>query len=197
MDLTSVAVGWEASRGRCGIAGRLKVQAGQEGRGVADLVLVTGQGALRQAPDELVGRQVQPDHRGVARESPRGAGPGGRLRSFGAKGRDENDGPARPQIGVGQAEQRVVARVPGQPGQGGIIQVTHADQVGHHPGQRAGRDVEIQEGGAELGSQGRGQRALARRRRAADQYGGESGQGRASAVAAVGLSGSDGSRRAW
>ena len=28
----------------------------------------------------------------------------------------------------------------------------HADQVGHHPGQRAGGDVEIQQGGAELGA---------------------------------------------
>ena len=96
------------------------------------------------------------------------------LRSFGTKGRDENHGPARLQIGLGQPEQRVVARGPGQPGQDGIIQVMHADQVGHHPGQRAGRDVEIQQGGAEPRSQGRGQRALARRRGPADQDGGES-----------------------
>src|SRR4029079_11682597 len=42
-----------------------------------------------------------------------------------------------------------------------------------------------------------GQRALAGGRRSADQDGGKSVQGRVSAVAAVGLSGSDGSSRAW
>jgi hypothetical protein len=73
----------------------------------------------------------------------------------------------------------------------------HAGQVRYHPGEWGGGDVEVQEGGAELGRQGRGQRALARRRGPADQDGGESVQGRASAVAAVGLSGSDGSSRAW
>jgi hypothetical protein len=62
---------------------------------------------------------------------------------------------------------------------------------------RDGWRGEVQEGGAETRCQGGGQRALAGGRRAADQDGGESVQGRASAVAAVGLSGSDGSSRAW
>ena len=42
-------VGWEASRARCGTTGGSKIQASQEGRRVADLVLVTGQRAPRQA----------------------------------------------------------------------------------------------------------------------------------------------------
>ncbi|HEY1004274.1 MAG TPA: hypothetical protein VGD83_32025, partial [Streptosporangiaceae bacterium] len=73
----------------------------------------------------------------------------------------------------------------------------HAGQAGDDEGERAGGHVEVQEGGAETRRQGGGQRALAGGRRPADQDGGESVQGRASAVAAVGLSGSDGSSRAW
>jgi len=61
-----------------------------------------GQGAPRQALDELVGRQVQPDHREVARDPPRDGGPGGGPGSFGAEGRDENDGAADPQVSLGQ-----------------------------------------------------------------------------------------------
>jgi hypothetical protein len=97
--------------------------------------------------------------------------------SFGAEGGDEDDGAARRQVGLGQAEQRVVARVTRQAGQHRIVQVVHAGQLGHHPGQRAGRDVEIEHRGVEARSQGHGQGALPRRRGSADQDGGEPAHG--------------------
>ena len=126
-----------------------------------------------------------------------GGGPGGWVGPFGTKGGDQHHRPFRPQVSLCQPEQRVVPRRPGQPGQGRVVEVVHAGQAGDDAGERGGRHVQVQEGGAETRRQGFGQRALAGGRRAADQDGGESVQDRASAVAAVGLSGSDGSSRAW
>lgn len=95
----------------------------------------------------LLGEVVEDgsDQRGVARDSPRGGGPG-RLRPFGAEGRDEDHGPARSEIGVRQPERRVVARIPRQPSQDRIIQVTDAGQLGDQLRERAGGCVEIQDG---------------------------------------------------
>src|SRR4029077_10793501 len=97
----------------------------------------------------------------------------------------------------GQPEQRVVPGRPGQPGQGRVVEVAHPGQAGDDAGERGGRHVQVQEGGAEPRRQGFGQRALAGGWRPGDQDGGEVVQGRASAVAGGGLRGGGGGRGGW
>ena len=121
------------------------------------------------------GGQVQPDQGGFGRQAPRGGGPGGWPGPFGAKGCDQDHRPVRPQVSRCQPEQRVVPRRPGQPGQGRVVEVVHAGKAGDDAGERGGRHVQVQEGGAEMRRQGFGQRALAGGRRPADQDGGEPG----------------------
>jgi hypothetical protein len=192
-----VGVGVGGVQGQVRDGWRGEVEGGDERRGVADLVLVTGFGAPGQAPDELVRWQVQPDQGGFGLQAAGGGGPSGWVGPFGTKGGDQHRRPACAQVRGGQPGQCLVARLPGQPGQGRVVQVVYAGQAGDDAGERAGGHVKVEDGGAETRRQGGGQRALAGGRRPADQDGGESGQGRASAVAAVGLSGSDGNSRAW
>jgi microcompartment protein CcmK/EutM len=100
---------------------RLEVKVRQVGRGVTDLVLIPGEAALGQAADQFAWRQMQPHHRGFGRDPSCGGGPGRRHGPFGAKGGDQHDGTASEQVGLGQIEQCVVARGPGQARQDRVV----------------------------------------------------------------------------